>query len=250
MRPFVWAPLLLLGASSVASTLAFKHEPARSMRPRFDSAQVRAAAHAELAPGLNTGALPLDPEFSRLPKLHFSNENVGQSADVRLYDDAGYIDEHEAARLDALLCDTRDPKNMETLRLDRRTLQLTVRAAFHFRSVQVQVVSAYRKPRRSSEGPHASGRAIDFKLPGVPARRLAAYLRTLPRVGVGVYTHPKTSYVHLDDRAQSFFWLDASPPGRTWRERSLGNAGIAQRDASYTRAGDWPEGTLPPSDAL
>jgi uncharacterized protein YcbK (DUF882 family) len=187
--------------------------------------------------------------FARLPAVRFRNQSTGQTESVRLYDDAGRIDEAEAARLDALLADTRDPKNTATITLDRRTLQLAVRAALHFHVGEVQVVSAYRKPGRRREGPHASGKAIDFKLPGVPARALASYLRTLPRVGVGVYTHPKTSFVHLDDRERSFHWLDASPPGRTWRERSLGGGvGLIKRDAAYARRDDWPEHTNPPLD--
>jgi uncharacterized protein YcbK (DUF882 family) len=187
--------------------------------------------------------------FAALPSLRFSNQSTGQSATVRLYDDAGHVDEGEASRLDALLADTRDPKNCATISLDRRTLQLAVRAALHFRVGEVQVVSAYRKPGRRREGPHASGRAIDFKLPGVQARLLASYLRTLPRVGVGVYTHPKTLFVHLDDRERSFHWLDASPPGRSWRERSLGGGvGLIRRDAAYARRDDWPENTSPPLD--
>jgi len=187
--------------------------------------------------------------FAGLPSLRFSNQSSGQSASIRLYDDAGHVDEREASRLDDLLADTRDPKNRATITLDRRTLQLAVRAALHFHVVDVAVVSAYRKPGRRREGPHASGRAIDFKLPGVPARTLASYLRTLPRVGVGVYTHPKTSFVHLDDRERSFHWLDASPPGRSWRERSLGGGvGLIKRDAAYARRDDWPENTQPPLD--
>src|SRR6187402_815271 len=190
-----------------------------------------------------------EPSFAALPSLRFSNQSTGQSALVRLYDDAGYVDEQEASRLDALLADTRDPKNHASISLDRRTLQLAVRAALHFHVTEVQVVSAYRKPGRRREGPHASGKAIDFRLPGVKARTLASYLRTLPRVGVGVYTHPKTSFVHLDDRERSFHWLDASPPGRTWRELSLGGgAGLLKRDAGYARRDDWPENTRPPLD--
>ena len=190
-----------------------------------------------------------DVSFAGLPSLRFSNQSTRQSALVRLYDDLGRVDEAEALRLDALLADMRDPKNCATITLDRRTLQLAVRAALHFHVVEVQVVSAYRKPGRRREGPHASGKAIDFKLPGIAARTLAAYLRTLPRVGVGVYTHPKTSFVHLDDRERSFHWLDASPPGRTWRERSLGGGvGLIKRDAAYARRDDWPENTSPPPD--
>lgn len=187
--------------------------------------------------------------FAGLPSLRFSNQSTGQSALVRLYDDLGHVDEAEASRLDTLLADSRDPKNCATITLDRRTLQLAVRAALHFHVAEVQVVSAYRKPGRRREGPHASGKAIDFKLPGVPARILAAYLRTLPRVGVGVYTHPKTLFVHLDDRERSFYWLDASPPGRTWRELPLGGGvGLIKRDAAYARRDDWPENTSPPPD--
>ena len=190
-----------------------------------------------------------EPGFAGLPSLRFSNQSSGQSALIRLYDDAGHVDEGEASRLDELLADTRDPKNRATITLDRRTLQLAVRAALHFHVGEVAVVSAYRKPGRRREGPHASGRALDFKLPGVPARTLASYLRTLPRVGVGVYTHPKTSFVHLDDRERSFHWLDASPPGRSWRELSLGGGvGLIKRDAAYARCDDWPEHTRPPLD--
>jgi uncharacterized protein YcbK (DUF882 family) len=191
-----------------------------------------------------------DSPFSRLQPVRFSNENTRESASVRLYDASGHVNEQEATRLDALLCDTRDPKALATLTLDRRTLQLAVRAALHFHASEVQVISAYRKPGRRREGLHASGKAIDFKLPGVNARVLAAYLRNLARVGVGIYTHPKTSYVHLDDREHSFYWLDASPPGRNWRELSIADAWLAKRDAAYARADDWPEGMAPPRDAL
>lgn len=190
-----------------------------------------------------------DTSFAGLPSLRFTNQTSRESALIRLYDDAGHVDEREATRLDVLLADSRDPKNCAAITLDRRTLQLAVRAALHFHATEVQVVSAYRKPGRRREGPHASGKAIDFKLPGIPARTLASYLRTLPRVGVGVYTHPKTLFVHLDDRERSFHWLDASPPGRTWRERSLGGGvGLIKRDAAYARRDDWPEDTSPPSD--
>jgi uncharacterized protein YcbK (DUF882 family) len=114
------------------------------------------------------------------------------------------------------------------------------KAAYHFRHYEVEVVSAYRKPGRRREGPHGLGAAIDFRLRGVSATELARYLRELPRTGVGVYTHPKTQYVHLDSREHSFHWLDASPPRRHWRERSLGGRGLDARDAAYVPETDLP----------
>ncbi len=237
------------GALGIAGSLAFVHHPKSSARvatPR--PAQPLSALTPESRMDASAPSAAL-ASFPVLPALRFSNQNTGESASVRLYDDAGRVDQHEAERLDALLCDSRDPKNRATATLDRRTLQLAVRAALHFHVADVIVVSAYRKPGRRAEGPHASGRALDFKLPAVPPRILAAYLRTMPRVGVGIYTHPRTAFVHLDDREHSFHWLDASPPGRHWREMSIGGTGLAKRDASYARADDWPEGTTPPADA-
>ena len=232
------------GLSAIVGSLAFAHHPHGGARLAVAAPAVQGSAPAVEA--VSAPAATVDSPFSRLPAVRFTNQNTGQSADVRLYDESGHVDETAALRLDALLCDARDPKNLATTELDRRTLQLAVRAAMHFHVSELLVVSAYRKPGRRREGPHASGKAIDFKLPGVQAPALASYLRSLPRVGVGVYTHPKTSFVHLDDREHSFHWLDASPPGRHWRERSMGFAGLTQRDASYSRADDWPEGTSPP----
>jgi len=240
----------VLGGFAITGTLAFAHhatsgtEPVAEARP----AQLTAPRAAAPAPAPAHAALNTSLPFVRPAELHFTNANLRESASIQLYDASGHVDESAAARLDSLLADARDPKAIATLAIDRRTLQLVVRAALHFRATEVEVISAYRKPGRRREGLHASGKAIDFKLAGVAARVLAAYLRTLPRVGVGVYTHPKTSYVHLDDREHSFHWLDASPPGRTWRELSLGNASLAQRDAAYRRADDWPEGTTPPEE--
>lgn len=195
-------------------------------------------------PPPESGLVQQDQSSSPKPALwalRITHLNTQRSETVALYDEQLRVDACAAARLDALLCDARDPQEVHTTLLDRRTLQLVYRAAYHFRVKEVQVVSAYRRRGRRREGLHAQGRAIDFKLPGVPAATLASYLRKLPRVGVGVYTHPKTQYVHLDDRSTSYHWLDASPPGRSWRERTLRSPSAPIRDAAYSPADDLPE---------
>lgn len=179
--------------------------------------------------------------FASLPSIRIASLGTGESLSIKLYDESGNVDPESASKLDALLVDARDPDHIEQTELDRRTLKLLFRAAYHFKAKQVEVVSAYRKPGRRREGLHGQGRAIDFKLPGVKPAALAQYLRTLPRVGVGVYTHPRTQFVHLDSRERSFHWLDASPPGRHWRERSLPDSKLGARDASYRESMDWPE---------
>jgi uncharacterized protein YcbK (DUF882 family) len=182
-----------------------------------------------------------ESRFTALPALRIENQSSREALELKLYDAGGRVDETAAARLDALLCDARDPKHHQTGRIDRRTLQLIFKAAYHFASHEVEVVSAFRKPGRRREGPHGTGAAVDFRLRGVPASTLASYLREQPRTGVGIYTHPKTQYVHLDVREHSFHWLDASPPRRRWREKSIGARDLEQRDKRYAPALDLPE---------
>jgi uncharacterized protein YcbK (DUF882 family) len=232
-------------AASVAAYSGLSQAPASAAAATPGGARRPAKAARKVTP--RAGApVPENPAYAALPALEVAFVNTRKAEQLRLYDAFGQIDEAAARRLDALLGDAHDPKHYETTVLDRRTLQLLFRAAYHFRSRRAEVVSAYRKPGRRSQGYHGTGHAIDFRLDGVPPAQLAAYLRTLPRVGVGIYTHPRTQYVHLDARPRSFHWLDASPPGRSWRERSLGGRTLAARDAIYTRASDWPEGIIPP----
>jgi uncharacterized protein YcbK (DUF882 family) len=204
-------------------------------------------ADANPAPGWRREPNSADP-FERLPAITIANRNSKQSLTTRLYASAGQIDESAAARLDAVCADTRDPKQPKITHIDRRLLQLVFRTAYHFQASHIEITSAYRMPGRKREGLHALGRAIDFSILGVSAEALASYLRTLPRVGVGIYTHPRTRFVHLDVRERSYHWLDASPPGRSWRGMSIGNKSLPVRDAGYRREDDWPEGLPAPTD--
>ncbi|HEY5242913.1 MAG TPA: hypothetical protein VIJ22_15645 [Polyangiaceae bacterium] len=156
---------------------------------------------------------------------------TGQSASIRLYAVDGEID--EAARMHLEHVVARDGEQHE---LASRLEQLVVKAAHHFHDAPVYAVSGWRE----HAGRHSTGEALDFKLRGVQAAQLAAYLRGLPRVGVGIYTHPRTQYVHLDVREPSYHWLDGSPPGVTWKERQLRDPGQMKRDASWTPEGDLP----------
>ena len=186
--------------------------------------------------------------FSKLPPISIRNINIRKSASLNLYTSEGLVNEQVAEELDSLLCDARDPDDIRTRTMERRLLQLVFRAAYHFSSPHIDVVSAYREAKAGGyEGVHAQGHAIDFKLQGVTPAALASYLRTIPRVGVGIYTHPKTQFVHLDVREHSFHWLDASPPRRRWRERNISVKGLDLLDSKYTPRDDWPEGFAPPA---
>ena len=166
-----------------------------------------------------------------LPPVEVAGATSRDRARIRLYADDGEIDDDARETLERIAANDAEPHVLAV-----RVEQLLMRAAYHFGAAQVQVVSAWRE--RASR--HGTGEAIDFKLKGVGARQLAAYLRQLPRAGVGIYTNPRTQFVHLDVRDQSYHWIDASPPGVKWHEAQIRDPGAAKRDAAWTPEADLP----------
>lgn len=188
--------------------------------------------------------------FARLAPVHVVNINSGEKIDVRIYDLRGQLDPEALEKLDRLLCDWGKPDDVKCAQVDRRAIQLMFRAAYHFGRGEIVIISGYREPRKRSEGLHAQARAIDFKLTGVRLAELSAYVRTFPRAGIGIYTHPKTQYVHVDSRERGYHWGDSSGPGTAGGEWSLGGLEVlARQDAAYSPLSDWPEGTRPPPEA-
>lgn len=121
-----------------------------------------------------------------------------------------------------------------------RLLDLVYRTMRHFDAVEVELLSGFRDGRATSR--HSHGRAIDFIVPGVTQAALAEHLRTLGFVGVGVY--PRTGFVHLDVRSESYFWVDYARSGRRGRVRPiLGNL-AARADVDARARGESPDATV------
>ena len=240
---FSGAPLSRVIAST---SILFIAACARDAAPVASvGASVAPAASRAFAPPGAADAWPARPSLARraevawagaLPPLDVECANTGARAAIRLYAPDGSVDPAATAAFAEVAADTNG-----LFPLKERLLQLAVKSARHFDAKTLTVVSAYRRPRGKRSGDHhTKGEALDFRLSGVDYRQLAAYLRSLPRVGVGIYTDPRTHYVHLDVRDRSFHWLDASPPGVLWREASLPDAEQAARDAAYTEETDLP----------
>lgn len=182
-----------------------------------------------------------EPWAAHLGPIDVLNRNTNAHGAIRLYDEHGVVDRGEARAFMRIAGSTRvepDDASEDDERLDLRVVQLAIRAAHHFDGASISIVSATRVGAR---GKHGTGEALDFALQGVKASVLAAYLRGTPRAGVGIYTHPRTQYVHLDVREHSYHWIDGSPPGVTWREQLLPDPMQAVRDASWTSSMDLPE---------
>ena len=76
------------------------------------------------------------------------------------------------------------------------------------------------------------GRAADFVVPGAADHDVARFARGIGFVGVG--TCPDGSFVHVDVRERSYFWIDRSGPGH----RS-GNGGCCWMSLSAVTRPRW-----------
>jgi hypothetical protein len=96
-----------------------------------------------------------------------------------------------------------------------RLLRQLATVSDHFGGRRVQVISGFRPFRRGQWTPHSNhnvGKAIDFRVEGVPNRVLRDFCRTLPQTGCGYY--PRSVFVHMDVREESAYWVDWSRPGQ------------------------------------
>jgi uncharacterized protein YcbK (DUF882 family) len=102
--------------------------------------------------------------------------------------------------------------------IDPRLVSLLAVVSNHFGSRKLEVVSGFRPFTPTQFNPHSNhmhGRAIDFRVAGVPNEAVRDFCRTLKNVGCGYY--PNSIFVHMDVRDQSTFWIDYSKPGEAPR---------------------------------
>lgn len=243
----VCAGLGALGLSPAAPPAArddaevFERDVASAPSSTLSSTRSRALDHAgdhagdHAADALCEVAQRARPEGST-PALRFFDPNVLGDTTVRLFDADGALDETAARELDRFLWRAKEGPPRP---LARRLVVLVTKAAVHFGVEQVTVVSSHRD-RGRLHSKHRTGEALDFALPGVPPRALAEHLRGNARVGVGVYVHPRTQYVHLDVRDESYHWIDGTPPGRGSWGAKLTDLDGAERDRAWQPEHDLP----------
>jgi hypothetical protein len=85
----------------------------------------------------------------------------------------------------------------------------------HFGGRTIEIISGYRPYRKGQwtrNSRHNHGKAIDFRVVGVPNAALRDYCGRFERVGVGYY--PNSYFVHLDVRKRKTRWVDYSRPGK------------------------------------
>ena len=95
--------------------------------------------------------------------------------------------------------------------IPERLVRLLVEVSDTFGGRPIRLVSGYRTTSYFQDSRHKVSSAIDFLVVGVPNAVVCEYLREIEDVGVGYY--PNSSFVHLDVRDHSAYWVDYAGPG-------------------------------------
>lgn len=102
--------------------------------------------------------------------------------------------------------------------IEPRLVALVGKVSDHFQGRTIEVVSGFRPYSPKQYTPHSkhnAGAAIDFRVRGVRNEELRDFCKSFRSVGVGYY--PNSSFVHMDVRPASTYWVDYSRPGEAPR---------------------------------
>jgi uncharacterized protein YcbK (DUF882 family) len=151
-------------------------------------------------------------------------------------------------------------------KLDPRVVERLEVVADHFRKEGQlpRIVLVPGTKQRTSGSMHTSGRAIDFKIEGVPNEEVVAFCKTMADTGCGFY--PTAGFVHVDVRDHGIghvSWIDVSKPGdapkyvTAWpaageaappsHDKPEAHAGVGKKSETLVAAADEPK--LPPLPA-
>jgi uncharacterized protein YcbK (DUF882 family) len=180
-----------------------------SERPAIASPVVEAAV---VAPEVTKPAAT--KSFARKPKRpgHVTLVRYREKFRGPLIASNGKLIAKSSKRVDRLLRSLRSGKQTK---IDRRLLSLLAEVSDHFGGRTIEVVSGFRpySPKQYTRNSrHNHGKAVDFRVVGVPTDVLFDFCRNLEHVGCGYY--PNSGFVHMDVRKRKTQWTDYSGPGQ------------------------------------
>lgn len=152
--------------------------------------------------------------FAAKPKtpgvIHVKRLASKEEVDLRIADKRGRI---APTTLKAMAKLMRFP-NGASHPIEPRLVSLLGIVSNHFGSRKIEIISGFRPytpTQYTKHSNHNHGKAIDFRVVGVPNEAVRDFCRTLKNVGCGYY--PNSMFVHMDVRESSAFWIDYSKPG-------------------------------------
>lgn len=200
-----------------------------NVKKKTDAAVAVSAANAsnakhggDVKPALTTATRPLVPAAAAKPGASKYAARAKESGVVRGHrlatNEDFVLQVGRGRRIPAVTL--AKAKNMwrsatnQTHAVDARLLALVGVIADHFGSRPVEIISGYRPYKTTQytkDSRHNHGKAIDFRVVGVPNSAVRDFCRTLHNTGCGYY--PNSVFIHMDVRDQSDYWVDYSRPG-------------------------------------
>lgn len=158
------------------------------------------------------------PTYAMKPKapgvLHLARLSTSEEATFRAVDKKGHTSPQALTAMAKLLRSATG----QSKPINPRLVALAAIVSDHFGGRKLEVISGFRPYSPTQHTPHSNhndGNAMDFRVVGVPNEVVRDFCKTLRNVGVGYY--PNSTFVHLDVRTGSTFWIDYSRPGETPR---------------------------------
>lgn len=142
--------------------------------------------------------------------IHLKRIASSEEQDIRIGDKHGKVSDSASKTVEKML---RSQAGLSHP-IDKRLVQLLGVMSNHFGSRKIEVVSGFRPytpTQYTAHSNHNHGKAVDFRVIGVPNEAVRDFCRTLKDVGCGYY--PNSTFVHMDVRATNAFWIDFSKPG-------------------------------------
>src|SRR6185295_10144877 len=142
--------------------------------------------------------------------VHLHRIATTEEQDIKVTDKHGKVSESALKSFEKLL---RSQSGLAHP-IDPRLVSLLGVVSNHFGSRKIEVLSGFRPYTPTQYTPHSNhnhGRAVDFRVAGVPNEAVRDFCRTLHNVGCGYY--PNSTFVHMDVRESAAFWIDYARPG-------------------------------------
>lgn len=154
--------------------------------------------------------------------LRFTFENRHESVDLSLLGEG-----QRGVAVDALATLSHFVRCVRTDRekpIHPRLAEIVARTARAFGAHEIEVISGYRAaPYGAPHSRHFRGHAMDLRLHGVSAKKVAAWVwRNFRGVGVGWY--PSQDFVHVDVRDTDVSWTDTARHGESGHVTYRGRA--------------------------
>jgi uncharacterized protein YcbK (DUF882 family) len=181
-----------------------KHDDGKGEKGEKGKAKVGKDGKPEHGP-TNYAAKPKTPGVVHIKRLATSEEQ-----DLRVSERGAKVSSSTLKTMEKLL---RSPGGASHP-IEARLVSLLGVVSNHFGSRKIEVISGFRPytpTQYTAHSNHNHGKAVDFRVVGVPNEVVRDFCRTLKNVGCGYY--PNSTFVHMDARETSAFWIDYAKPG-------------------------------------